>query len=108
MEMTYIRTMRLAQPPSVSLQRPRRPAPGPGLPSIAASFRSRFLPSKYFAPGRERCSPCNGKTHYFDLKNDPDRSRPLSDRFFRTNTMAICSTGASSAVSSQKDYDALD
>jgi hypothetical protein len=44
-----------------------------------------LIPSKYFDPKLESCSPCDGKTHFFDMKSDPDLKRPLSNRLFRTS-----------------------
>ena len=68
-----------------------------------------LIPSKYFAPGREGCSPCDGKTHYFDMKKDPDRKRPLSDRLFRTNDDGdLFYKGDKCREFTEKDYDALD
>jgi hypothetical protein len=33
----------------------------------------------------DRAPPRDGKTHYFDMKKDPDQKRPLLDRLFRAN-----------------------
>lgn len=42
-----------------------------------------YLPPKYFDPKRDDCGPCDGKGHFFDMKNDPDEKNPLADRHFR-------------------------
>jgi hypothetical protein len=43
------------------------------------------------------------------LKNDPDRKRPLSDRFFRTNDDGdLFYKGDKCREFTEKDYDALD
>jgi hypothetical protein len=39
-----------------------------------------LIPGKYFDPTSGNCkSMCDGQTHYFDLKNDPEQKRPLSN-----------------------------
>jgi hypothetical protein len=68
-----------------------------------------LIPSKYFDPSREGCSPCDGKTHYFDMEKDPDRKHPLSNRLFRTNDDGyLFYEGNKCRQFTDKDYDALD
>ena len=68
-----------------------------------------LLPSKYFDPNRGVCDPlCDGKDHYFDMKKDPDKKRPLSNRLFRTNDDGdLLYRGKKCREFTEKDYDAL-
>ena len=67
-----------------------------------------LLPSKYFDPSRELCDPCDGKEHYFDMKNDPDNERPLPNRLFRTNNDGdLFYKGKKCRDFTEKDYDAI-
>jgi hypothetical protein len=67
-----------------------------------------LIPSKYFNPSQERCEPCDGKTHYFDMKKDPNRKRPLSDHWFRTNDNGdLFYRGNKCREFTETDYDAL-
>ena len=65
-----------------------------------------LLPSKYFAPGRDGCSPCDGKTHYFDLKNDPEHKRPLS-KVRTTRNGDVFFNGKKCREFKEKEYDSL-
>jgi hypothetical protein len=39
-----------------------------------------LIPGKYFDPTTGNCkSMCDGQTHYFDLKNDPEQEHPLTN-----------------------------
>jgi hypothetical protein len=62
---------------------------------------------KYFDPVGSCEPPCDGKTHYFDMKKDPDHKRPLSNRLFRTNG-DVFYKGKKCREFTEKDYDALD
>jgi hypothetical protein len=66
-----------------------------------------LIPSKYFDPSREACDPCDGKTHYFVMKKDPDRKRPLSNRLFRNSDDSLFYKGNKCREFTEKDYDTL-
>ena len=70
-----------------------------------------LIPSKYFDPSRGAlCDPpCDRKTHYFDMKKDPDQKHPLSNRLFRMSDDGdLFYRGKKCREFTEKDYDALD
>ena len=66
-----------------------------------------LIPGKYFDPTSGNCkSMCDGQTHYFDLKNDPEQKHPLS------NVRTTCNgdmfyNGKKCREFKEKDYDLL-
>ena len=67
-----------------------------------------MIPAKYFDPRSKPCAPCDGKTHYFDMKKDPDNKRPLPNRLFRTNDDGdLFYKGKKCRDFTEKDYDAI-
>jgi hypothetical protein len=66
-----------------------------------------LIPGKYFDPTSGNCkSMCDGQTHYFDLKNDPEHKRPLSNvRTTRNGDMFF--NGKKCREFKEKEYDSL-
>ena len=66
-----------------------------------------LIPGKYFDPTCGNCkSMCDGQTHYFDLKNDPEQKRPLSNvRTTRNGDMFY--NGKKCHEFKEKDYDSF-
>ena len=66
-----------------------------------------LIPGKYFDPTSGNCkSMCDGQTHYFDLKNDPEQKRPLTNvRTTRNGDMFY--NGKKCLEFKEKDYDSL-
>jgi TonB family protein len=68
-----------------------------------------MIPAKYFDPRSKPCAPCDGKTHYFDMKKDPHSKRPLPDRLFRANGDGdLLYKGKKCQEFDEDDYGALD
>jgi hypothetical protein len=69
------------------------------------------VPQKYFDPdfqGPNCQSPCDGKTHFFDMNKDPDEKHPLPGRLFRLNADGVLFyKGKKCRLFTEKDYDAL-
>jgi hypothetical protein len=68
-----------------------------------------LIPAKYFDPTSGNCkSLCDGQTHFFDMKKDPDHKRPLSNRIVRTNADGdLLYRGKKCRDFTEEDYDAL-
>ena len=66
-----------------------------------------LIPGKYFDPTSGNCkSMCDGQTHYFDLKNDPEHKRPLS-KVRTTCNGDMFFNGKKCREFKEKEYDSL-